>query len=423
LRILFVGVPNNIHTVRWIGQIADQGWDLHLFPGYDTEVHPDWRNITIYSLWPRSRDGIHPSVRLRTLWIPPIVSARTRYRIPAYFSSPSGRATLLALLIRWLKPDIVHSLQTQSSAYGTADAKANLARWFPNWTFPRWIVSNWGADIYMFGHLPEHAERIRRIMSSCDYYHCECQRDVELGRSFGFQGEALPILPAAGGFDLAQMRRLRTPGPTSARRVIVVKGYQDWAGRGLVGLRAIERCAEQLRSYRIFLFLRGPLLPTTGDVRRAAEALASSTGLAIEVEPPEGWPRDEVLRLHGCARISIGLSLADAIGTSMLESMVMGSFPIQSNTGCYAEWVRDGETALMVPPEDPECVETAIRRAISDDHLVNSAATANARTVERLDQRLIQPQVVDMYNRIRRDPLRRARRSQTNPPAAMQSSH
>jgi len=36
MRILFVGLSQSIHTARWIDQITDQGWDLHLYP-----VHGD----------------------------------------------------------------------------------------------------------------------------------------------------------------------------------------------------------------------------------------------------------------------------------------------------------------------------------------------------------------------------------------------
>jgi glycosyltransferase involved in cell wall biosynthesis len=88
----------------------------------------------------------------------------------------------------------------------------------------------------------------------------------------------------------------------------------------------------------------------------------------------------------------------------------MGSFPIQSNTGAQDDWVTDGKTALIVPPEDPAEVEAAIRRAVRDDALVDSAAEENARTVERVEQRLIQPQVVELYKHVASQPLDRRRR-------------
>lgn len=61
----------------------------------------------------------------------------------------------------------------------------------------------------------------------------------------------------------------------------------------------------------------------------------------------------------------------------------------------------DGETGIIVPPEDPERVAEAIRRAVSDDVLVDRAAERNAQVAQdRLDERQIRPQVIAMYQRI-----------------------
>ncbi len=86
--------------------------------------------------------------------------------------------------------------------------------------------------------------------------------------------------------------------------------------------------------------------------------------------------------------------------------MSLGAFPIQSNTSCADEWVIDGESALLVPPEDPQIIAAAIRRAVTDDILVDQAAELNAKTcAERLDAAKIRQQVIDMYQSIAEDRL------------------
>jgi glycosyltransferase involved in cell wall biosynthesis len=293
-------------------------------------------------------------------------------------------------MIHWLKPDVVHSMEIQRAGYLTSAARAKLGS-----RFPTWVVSNWGSDIYLFGRLSEHQEKIRAVMSACDYYHTECHRDIALAKQFGFKGEVMPVFPVTGGFDLEQARQLRQPGPTSARRLIALKGYQGWAYRGLVGLRAIELCADVLKEkgYRIAIYL------ASQDVKIAAELLAKSSGLPIDIVPRV--PHEEMLRLHGRSRVSIGLSISDALSTSALEALVMGSFPIQSNTSCLGELLRDGESGMLVHPEDPEAVAAALRRAVTDDELVDRAAEINARiAAEYLDQSVVRPQVVQMYESI-----------------------
>jgi glycosyltransferase involved in cell wall biosynthesis len=390
LRILFVVRPSSVHSARWINQIAACGWDLHVFAASEGPWHPDFQNATGYSYASRSVDGTDKMFRARRLWPLPLGADRVKMlaaRLPEGWSS---RAAWLARVVRWLKPDIVHSLEFQQAGYLTLEARTLYEG-----RFPTWVVSNWGSDIYLYGPLSEHVDKIKSILAACDYYASECHRDVGLAREYGFAKTALPVLPIAGGFQVEHLRQYVQPGPTSARRVVALKGYQHWAGRALVGLRALELCADQIKAggYTVAVYL------ADYNVRIAAERMALQTGISLEILPPAA--HEEVLRLHGRSRVSIGLSISDGLSTSALEAMVMGAFPVQSNTSCLTELVKDGETALMVPAEDPVEVATAIRRALSDDAMVDHAAEFNTRlAAERLDYNVIQPQVVEMYQRI-----------------------
>ncbi|HEX7177449.1 MAG TPA: glycosyltransferase [Pyrinomonadaceae bacterium] len=390
MRILFVAMANSIHTARWISQLEGQGWDVHLFPAEEVCPHPRLRNLKLHEPLSVRPPGLDPSVEVIGEWPLPKGASLARRVAGKFAPSWPDRAWHLARTIRKLRPDIVHSLEIQHAGYLTLGARAHFAAD----DFPTWVVSNWGSDIYLFGRLAAHAGKIREMMAACDYYHCECRRDVALAREFGFEGEVMPVFPVTGGFEVERMRALRQPGPTSSKRRVVLKGYQNWAGRALVGLRAIELCADLMRGYRVTVYLAQP------DVMLAAELLSQKTGIPIECESGE-WTHDDVLRMHGSARTSIGLSISDAISTSLLEAMIMGSFPIQSHTGCGDEWVKSGENGLLVHPESPEEVAAALRRALTDDALVDRAAEINARlTAERLDKTLIAAMTVEMYKKI-----------------------
>lgn len=390
MRILFVARPVSVHAARWVNQVADNGWDLHLFPAFEAPVHPDFRNITTYSLMHDPSQELNPAIRERVLWPLPRGVGQMRAlarRGPAHWSS---RAAWLARIIRRVKPDFVHTLEFQLAGYLTVEAKSYFKG-----SFPPWIATNWGSDIYLYGPLSAHTEKVKAILSNCDYYSCECHRDVALARAYGFKGEVLPVLPIAGGFNVEKMQQHRQPGPTSARRVVALKGYQHWAGRALAGLRALELCADVLKSggYRVAVYL------ANDDVQIAAERMSRAAGIPVDIVPPSS--HEEMLRLHGRARVSVGLSISDGLSTSALEALLMGSFPVQSNTSCLTELVRDGETALMVPPEDPPEIAAAIRRALTDDALVDRAAELNAEmAARRLDYGNVQSQVAAMYERM-----------------------
>jgi glycosyltransferase involved in cell wall biosynthesis len=393
MRILFVAFPNSIHTARWINQLDGQGWDLHLFPSVDVgEISPHLRDVTVYhSLYGYQGNHDHRTVKLRGVpVIVPNISRHIAYvaRAALGYWWHDYRSFQLKRLIKKLHPDIIHSMEIQAGGYLVSDVRKKY-----HGQFPPWIVTNWGSDIYLFGRLAEHKSKIAEVLSMCDYYSCECQRDVQLAKQMGFKGEVLPVLPNTGGFNLVRIAQFRQPGPTSARRLILLKGYQHWAGRALVGLRALALCADRLRGYRVGVYL------ANDDVKIAAELVSQTTGLHIEMIP--FCSHDDMLRLYGQARISIGLSISDAISTSLLEAMVMGAFPIQSCTACCDEWIVDGETGFIVPPEDPEPIAAAIRKAITDDRLVDRAAELNAKVArERLDQSVIKPQVIAMYEKI-----------------------
>jgi glycosyltransferase involved in cell wall biosynthesis len=379
-------MSDSIHTVRWINQIADREWDLHLFSSVDYGfLHPEMRNITVYHSAYACQKEKDISVKLRGLplfYNPFAVLARKT--LSKFF--PKYRAVQLGRLIDKLKPDIIHSLEIQHAGYLLFESMK-----FTKNKFPVSIVTNWGSDIYLFGRLSEHEPKIRAVLESSDFYSCECKRDVGIAKEYGFKGKVLPVFPNTGGFDLEAVSKLRSDIVVSERKKIMLKGYQGWVGRALVGLRALERCADILAGYEVVIY------SASKAVLIAAELFSQSTGVQTTIIPKE-TPHHEILKLHGEARISIGLSISDAISTSLLEAVVMGSFPIQSWTSCGNEWIEDGKTGILVPPDDPDVVENAIRKALTNDNLVNNAAEINwLISVERLNANSLKRKTIEFY--------------------------
>jgi len=377
-KILLVGMADSIHLVRALEQMRNSGFRFFLFPSYDiNNFHielPDFIKVCI----PFS--GLHSVLmalgkehyywKLNRLW------TKILKRLDSNYYSKR-----LERLIISCKPDLVHSLETQGAGYLLSSLRADLSK---KGLFPKWWHTNYGSDIYLFGKIENHVEKIKAVMTHCDYYSCECERDIQLARDFGFNGQSFPVLPNAGGFKQEDIDRLRggTRKP-SQRRVIMLKGHQGWAGRALVGLRAIERSAEILKGYKVVVFSNA----LNDDIQIAVNLLRRNKNIEIELLP-EFSPHQEILRYHSLARLSIGLSICDGISTSLLEAMAMGSFPIQSNTACAEEWIEHGRTGFIVTPEDSDKVEEAIRKAIEDDNLVDRASEINEQIIRnRLDQK------------------------------------
>jgi glycosyltransferase involved in cell wall biosynthesis len=390
-------MTNSIHLVRWVNQLDNTSWERFLFPVYSTQPHNELRKLTIIN--GSEIPGFYRNRSLRYMngslpffainFMNRIIQKRLNPLQPMVKPAPMIVHALVSAIVR-IKPDIIHSMEFQEAGYLTLEAKRKFKG-----KFPKWIATNWGSDIYLFGRLAEHREQVRAVLANCDYYSCECERDVVLAHEHGLRGEVLPVIPNTGGFDLTACELLRLPGSISNRKLILLKGYQGWAGRALSGLRALARCADVLKAhgYSVAVYSSSP------DVNLAVELFAQETGVPIEIIPP--CAHNEMLKKYGQARVYLGLSISDAISTSLLEAMVMGAFPIQSCTACADEWIVNGQSGLIVPPEDVDIIENALRKALTDDALVNQAALLNKETArKRLDMSVIQPKVIDFYQHV-----------------------
>lgn len=385
MRLLVVAMAESIHTARWLRQLEGLGWDVRVFSALWGPPHPDLRQATVYTLSTVRGRFLDPSVRIRGV-LP--VPRRASYKLPELLPGLFDARRRLASVIRRFRPDVIHSMEIQHCGDLVAETLGPGG--------PPWLMTNWGSDLMLYHRLPEHRVRLERALARADYYSCECRRDVDLARSLGFRGHVLPVIPATGGIRFEEADPYRSQEPPSRRGLVVLKGYQHFAGRALVGLEALRRCADVLRKgYLVVVFGASP------DVALAARLMAEETGLAVKLAGSLSHP--EVLALHGKARVSIGLSIGDGLSISFLEAATMGSFPVQSRTSCGGE-LLDG--ALFVPPEDPEEVARAIRRALTDDALVDEAAVRNRQVLEsRLSWDRIRPAVLENYRRVaRREP-------------------
>ena len=391
LKIVVVAMSESIHTVRWLEQIADQGWEIHLFPSNDNGLlHPESPKIivhhSIYGRRPPTKKGnlAIKGLRVYSNFLAGVSRGILEKIIPDY------RTRQLRKLIKKIKPDIIHSMEFQSAGYLVAEAKRKFKG-----QFPQWIATNWGSDIYLFGRLREHQSKIKEVLANCDFYSCECQRDVCLAQNFGLKAKVLPVFPNSGGFDLDEIKKDRSECQTSKRRKIILKGYQGSFGRALVGLHALERCSDLLkkRNYELIIYSTIP----KSDVAMASELFSQKTGVKTTILP-DGTSHRKILKAFGQSRLYLGLSISDAISTSLLEALAMGSFPIQSNTSCADEWIEDNKTGILVTPEDPEIIEKAIKKALNDDNLVDFAAKANWQVAQkRLAKKLLKEKTIDLY--------------------------
>jgi len=398
-RILIIAMQDSPHTFRWLRQLANAGLDVHLFAINSLAPNSDVEYITLHQAWyariagrflnKKKKNGLLNRALKKwmiriCLFIDKLFTTTlgdSEVVVP-YFYGPKS----LSNIIRKLRPEVIHSLEFQHCSY-----LALYARYMIGDQFPSWWVTNWGSDIYHFARIGSHKKTIEQVLKYANFYSCECHRDVDLARQLGFSGQILPVIPNSGGFDLDSVQKAREKLPTSARKLILIKGYQTFAGRALTALEALEYCLPELQGYKIVVFSASP------ETRARVRELLLSTHLDIEIL--DYASHDVMMRMFARARIYLGVSVSDGISTSMLEAMGLGAFPIQTNTSCCNEWIVDGRSGFEIPPDDPFVIANKLRQALVDDDLVDNASRLNWNTVvSKLNGSVLSSQVIEMYN-------------------------
>jgi len=233
------------------------------------------------------------------------------------------------------------------------------------------ILSTWGSDIIIYGKVESHLSQISDVLSWVNLLTSERQEDLNIAKSLGYEGKFLaPMYITVGNRN----NHLNFK-PTSARNMVLIKGYQDVHGRALNALASIEILSREmdLRQFRFAIF------SASDSVRIQAELMRSE--LDINIIVLGRMPKPELMRYFMEARIYIGLAISDGLSTSMVEAMMHGVFPIQSKNSSAPKFLEHKVTGGIVDPWNiPEIVHL-LKLALEDNDLIDKAALRNFETL------------------------------------------
>jgi glycosyltransferase involved in cell wall biosynthesis len=131
----------------------------------------------------------------------------------------------------------------------------------------------------------------------------------------------------------------------------------------------------------------------------AAAAAIDRLGLADAVRFVSGVSEPELVALFGSAQVAVVPSLYEGFSLPAVEAMACATPLVATTAGALPEVVGpDGETALHVPPGDPEAIAVAVGRLLDDPALAaRIGAAGRARVVERFTWRAVAEQTVAWY--------------------------
>jgi glycosyltransferase involved in cell wall biosynthesis len=303
------------HSVRWANHFHRKGYDVHVISL--GEGH-----------------GVLPGISIHRL------KKRLPFKLD-YFREVQRMRKVVASI----RPAFVHA--HYASGYGTL---GRLIGFHP------YIVSVWGSDIYEFPHKsPVHRWLLKRNLEAADYL---CSTSQDMARE-AKKHTSKPILITPFGVDC----ELFSPGsaPRSEKGELVigtVRSLEESYGIDIL-LKAFRLLTDRLPDYPCKLVIVGG-----GTLEAEYRRLADKLGLGATVRFAGRVPHDRVPEYLRTFSVFAALSRWESFGVAALEASSCGVPVVVTSVGGLPEVVVDGETGMVVPPNDLEAAAQALQELV-----------------------------------------------------------
>ena len=161
--------------------------------------------------------------------------------------------------------------------------------------------------------------------------------------------------------------------PDGARLALFIGRLHRQKGPDVL-LQAARILCPQMPNAHFVLAGDGPL---EGSIRRHAERYGLAGHFHLLGR------RDDVPALLAVADLLVLPSRWEGMPNAVLEAMAAGRPAVAANVGGCPELIIDGQTGLLVPPENPDALAEAIRRLLSDATLAARMGQAARRRAEQ----------------------------------------
>jgi len=336
---------------------------------------------------PASQPGAKTRAGKVTLWGASTLQLRTSLRQWLGPLTIPNAAQRLRGFIERTQPDLVHAMRIPYEGMLAADA-SGLAPL---------LISVWGNDFTLHApSTPLMRHYTTWALKAADALHADCQRDIRLGKQWGFslQKPGL-VIPGSGGIRADVFFSPAQPAP--APLVVNPRGFRAYV-RNDVFFEAIPLVLKARPDARFAC----PAMSGEPQVLEWIEKLG--VGSAVDLLPQ--LPQSELAALFRSAQLIVSPTIHDGTPNSLLEGMACGCFPVAGNLESIREWIKPEQNGLLVDATNPHALAAAILRGLNDAALRKQAAELNAELIaERAEYSQSMARAAEFYNKITRNTI------------------
>ncbi|MFC2060353.1 glycosyltransferase [Chloroflexota bacterium] len=330
--ICFLGNAASIHTQRWASYFAERDWKVDLIT---------WHR-------PLKSTGIHESIGIHRVYIPPHYLARY------------GTLLEIIRLLHKIHPDIIHAHYINTFGI-LAGLYSRLCGFRPI------ILTAWGSDVLVD---PKKSEMFRRKLQrlavhQADLITCDAEHMIEVLTRLGAAPEKIELVyfgTDTGKFQPGKKNPelLKKLGLTGSPVVISLRSFTPiYDVESLI--KAIPFVLKEVSGVDFVIAGDGPQ-------RSYLENLAGELGV-LDYVRFVGWIANEELPVFlNLADIYVSTSLSDAgLAASTAEAISCGLPVIVTDFGDNRKWVEDGVSGFVVPLQNPEALAEKILYLLRDE--------------------------------------------------------
>lgn len=314
MRICLLADATSVHTQRWASYFAQQGDDVHLIT-YEAPNTPI--------------EGVELHV-IKSLF-------------NSLYLAFMPRHIKIYLLVRKLKPDIIHAHFISKFGFHAAFLGRHPV-----------VMSAWGDDILIIPYWSKLLWYFTKIsLKRADkIYAVSEDMAKKISSNFGIPANNVVVVPFGVDTELFQPAIIHEQ--ESSGRTIV------FSNRNFLEVYNIETLINAIplvieKNINVHFVIKG-----SGPLEESLKELVSILNVDGYVTFV-GWTEyhDMPEYLHNCD-IYVSTAISDGTPVSVLEAMACGKACIVTDVGGVSEWIEDGVSGCLVPPQHPQVLADKI---------------------------------------------------------------